>query len=136
MILKNFQVRVALSLVDRLLATPLPFRAKLAVSRNKKALAEVAEIFETSSNEIMNECAKKDEEGNFVHPTDEHGNTITSKITIQEDRIEEFNKRIVALNNEETDIDIAQVEVNDDVEAALSSLVDFDPTPILWLFKE
>ena len=136
MILKNYQVRAALRLVDRLLSTPLPFRAKLAVSKNKKALAEVAEVIETSTNDLLKSCAEVDEEGNFVHPTDENGNLVQSQVTIAKDKIEQFNKKMVEINNEETDVEITEVEVNDDVEAALSSLVDFDPTPILWLFKE
>lgn len=135
MILKNFEVRIALNVVNRLLSAPLPFRAKLIVSRNKKALTEVVEVLETAMQELIDKYAERDSNDHYVQPVGEDGKPIPNQVTIQKDKISEFNEKIVAINNEEVDVDVSPIDVNDEVEGALSALVDLDPTPVLWLFK-
>jgi ERCC4-type nuclease len=133
--LKNYEVRVALNVVNQLLSTPLPFRAKLIVSRNKKELAEIVEVLDTAMQELIDQYAERDEEGHYVQPRDDKGEPVPNQVSIRKDDVQEFNDKMVALNNEVVDVDVTPIQVNDEVEGALSALVDLDPTPVLWLFE-
>ena len=134
--LKNSQIRSSYAVIENLVKAPLPFRAKLTVSKAKKALGEVHEVYEQSFQELIQNYVKTDEDGNPVVPLDDNGKPVEGQVIIDDTKSAEFNQKFIDLNNEEVDIGDHNIELTPEVEEALTAVEDFDPTSILWLFDE
>lgn len=132
----NIQIKESVEVISKIIDVALPFKAKLTLSRNKKQFEEVIEVYQQTYQQIIDECVKRDEEGNIQVPVDENGNEISGRVLLQEDKINIFNEKIMALELSEVEVDVKPIVLTPDIEEALSSLSNVDPTPVLWLFEE
>lgn len=91
----------------------IPIRVAYALQKNYKNIQEIMEIAAKRQEQIINEYAKKDENGEFIHPKDEEGNELKDQISIDENRLSEFAKVMGELENEDIDIDVTTIKLAD-----------------------
>ena len=85
----------------------LPLKAAYKLNKIKKAVDKEGDFYTEKFQEIVNQYAKKDAEGNLVFSEDEE------QIMIQEDKIEECNKALADLQGLEVEIDNLGLTIED-----------------------
>lgn len=85
----------------------LPLKVAYKLNKLKKSVGAEADFYRDKFGEIIDEYAKKDEDGNLVFSED--GN----QILIQEDKIEECDEKLVALQELTVEIDNCGLTIDD-----------------------
>lgn len=85
----------------------LPLKVAYKLNKIKQAVDKEGDFYSEKFQEIINNYAKKDEEGNLVFSED------GEQIMIQEDKIEECNKALEDLQNLEVEIDNYNLTIDD-----------------------
>lgn len=85
----------------------LPLKVAYKLNKIRQAVDKEGDFYSEKFQEIINNYAKKDEEGNLVFSED------CEQIMIQEDKIEECNKALEDLQNLEVEIDNYNLTIDD-----------------------
>lgn len=85
----------------------LPLKAAYKLNKIRKAIDKEGEFYTEKFQEIVNNYAKKDDEGNVVFSDD------GEQIMIQEDKVEECNKALTDLQSLEIEIDNYGLTIDD-----------------------
>lgn len=85
----------------------IPLKGAYKINKIKKAIEKESEFYGDKFQEILNQYAKKDENGNFVFTADE------TQIEIEDGKIEECNKALEDLQNLEVEIDNYNLSLED-----------------------
>ena len=85
----------------------LPLKVAYKLNKIRQAVDKEGDFYSEKFQEIINNYAKKDEEGNLVFSED------GEQIMIQEDKIEECNKALEDLQNLEVEIDNYNLTIDD-----------------------
>lgn len=105
--------------------TNLPLKAAYKLNKIRKAVEKEGEFYSEKFQEILNQYAKKDENGELVFSED------GDQIMIKEDMIDECNKALTDLQNLEVQIENYGLSIDDfgeDLECTpdqLSALMPF-----------
>ena len=84
---------------DFFISTQVPLVGAYKINKIRRAADKEFEFYREKFQEIVNKYAKKDEEGNVMFSDD------GAQIMIQQDKIQECNDELVALQTLEVDID-------------------------------
>lgn len=85
----------------------LPLKVAYKLNKIKQAVDKESDFYSEKFQEIINNYAKKDEEGNLVFSED------GEQIMIQDGKIEECNKALEDLQNLEVEIDNYNLTIDD-----------------------
>ena len=85
----------------------LPLKVAYKLNKIKKAIEKESEFYSEKFQEIIENYAKKDDDGNLIFS---EGN---DQIMIQEDKIEECNEAIINLQTLEVEIDNCNLTIED-----------------------
>lgn len=85
----------------------IPLKGAYKINKIKKAVEKENEFYSQKFQEILNQYAKKDENGNFIFTADE------TQIEIENGKIEECNKALEDLQNLEVEIDNYNLSLED-----------------------
>ena len=88
-----------------LMGKKLPIKMAFAVQKNNKKIQEIVEFADERQNDIVQRCAKRDEDGNFVAGSDGKG------IAIED--VQTFMTEMNELNGTDMDIDLVMISMLD-----------------------
>jgi len=114
---KNYEI---VEITETLAAIPnqdsLPVKISYRIGNIAKALAAHAEDFNKAKNELLLKYAKKEEDGTPSKPVDKDGKPVEGQILI--DNIEELQKELLTLAEDEVSVEIPVLLKLDDLDAA------------------
>lgn len=132
--LTNFQIMSANQAIGQLNENKFSTSTAFKLASIAKSLSEAIEIYEEQRKKILDEHAKKDENGEYRHPEDEDGNELADRVDLKDS--EKFNKEMNNLAQEEVKINFkvdADPSMFDDEEVKVKMEV---LVPLLSVFED
>jgi hypothetical protein len=104
--LTNIQISNIMSVLEKLAGSDIDsVRVKYRITKLVRELNPHFEDFNKARQEILDECAEKDEEGNYIVPEDEEGNKLEGRVSLKD--TDEFNKKMGELSQEKVDVSLS-----------------------------
>lgn len=108
--LKNKDLAEILSSINNLGQEKIPIRVAWKLETIRKAVLPFFETLQMTLDSYKKAKAIKNDEGQFVLAKDQQGNDIPNTMVFDKKDIDELNKEIIALMNE--DVEIANLSLN------------------------
>jgi|AntRauTorcE11898_2_1112593.scaffolds.fasta_scaffold06595_3 hypothetical protein len=124
MILKNFEVENIYNILQQDIVDAQEIKdikVKFRIAKILRVLSSPLEDFQKTRNELIQEHAEKDEEGNMIRPTDKEGKPIEDQVRISNQK--EFNKKLIVLSQEDNELELGTSLSIDDLA---NSEIDLD----------
>lgn len=103
--LKNFEIINIFTVLNTLAQQDIKkVTLKYQVGKLIKALSDHVEDFQKARQELVEEYAEKDDEGNLKTPVDKEGNEIEGQVTIGDQK--KFNEKMTEISELEVDISL------------------------------
>ena len=103
--LSNKKILDDVNVLSSLNGKQLPVKVSFAISKNIGKIESVLKVYNREREKLLEKYSKKDDEGKSII---ENGN-----ITIQENKVEEWNKDIADLLAIENEVDIHKFSINE-----------------------
>lgn len=111
--IKNKDIIEILNTLNLMAKQKLPIKLSWRIETNRNAIRPFVETVVTMIDQIKKEKALKDPEGNILFSKDENGNEIPGTVMFDKGVVEEVNKEIESLLNEEVEVNNISFNLED-----------------------
>ena len=132
--LTNFEILRANQAIGQLNENKFSTSTAFKLASIAKSLSEAIETYEEQGKKLFDKHAKKDENGEYLHPTDDEGNELKNRVDLKDP--EKFNEDMNDLGQEEVKINFKvntspEMFDDEDVKIKIEVLV-----PLLSIFED